>query len=99
VLEALGVLVVQMLPPHKTVQILFLAPLLQRAAVEVIMLHKTEEPEAREVVGVDQPLLLEPEVLETPHPQVHHKVTMAAMQSLTQEVLLVRAVVVEVREP
>ena len=38
-----------------------------QAVVEVIMLHKTEEPEAREVGVEGQPLLLEAAVLGT-HP-------------------------------
>jgi hypothetical protein len=83
-LVALEVLVVQMLPPHKMVQILFLAPSLQRAAAEAITLNKMEEPEALAVVVERQLLLLELEVLETPHPQVRHKVTMAEIQSLIQ---------------
>jgi hypothetical protein len=66
------------------VQILFLAPSLQRAAAEAITLNKMEEPEALVAVAERQPLLLEAEVLEIPHPQVHHKVTMAAMQSLLE---------------
>jgi hypothetical protein len=50
VLEVLEVLVMQMLPPHKTVQILFLAQSPQRAEVVAMGADKTEEPEAREVV-------------------------------------------------
>jgi hypothetical protein len=98
-LEVLEVLVMQMRPHHKMVQILFLTPPLQRAAVEVIMPNKMEEPEAQEVVVEGQPLLLEAAVLGTHLAQARHKVTMAAMQSLTQAVLLVRAVEVVVREP
>jgi hypothetical protein len=84
VLVVLVVLAMQMLPPHKMVQILFLAPSLQRAVVEVVMLNKMEEPEALAVVVERHLQLLEPEVLETPHPQVRHKVTMAEIQSLIQ---------------
>jgi hypothetical protein len=43
VLEVLEVLATQMLPHHKTVQILFLAPSLQRVVVGVAMLDKTDK--------------------------------------------------------
>jgi hypothetical protein len=43
VLAVLAVQVMQMLQPHKTVQILFLAPSLQRVVVGVATLDKTDK--------------------------------------------------------
>ena len=93
------VLVIQMLPPHKTVQILFLAPSPQRAAVEAITVEKMEEPEALEVVVEGHLQPVEAEGLETPHPQAHHKVTMAEMQSVIQAAHLEPVVGVVVHLP
>ena len=89
----------EVLPPHKTVQILFLAPLLQRVAVAAMVVEEMEEPEALEVVVEGHLQPVEAEGLETPHPQAHHKVTMAEMESVIQAAHLEPVVGVVVHLP
>jgi hypothetical protein len=98
-LAVLAVMALQFLPHHKTVQILFLAPLPQRA-VEVVVVQETmEEREVLVAAAVRRARALEAAVQEIPHPQVHHKVTMAAMELLPRVAHLEPVVAVVVHLP